>query len=433
MPKHKRPSYKAHKVSKEFNEDASLQKFKNIWYMKKEGDPQRANREIVAQEFFRLIIASQPKTRLATTGTRDGTYILSKEVEGYQPLATMDKADFQQGITSGRYHGFGQVLVCSMVMKEKDLSVYNLGKDKNNNIIKIDGGGCLTELSASAKSSSFTSTDIDRLPYPNDYATNWLDLVNQGINSPVSEFVTPDLATNKLFREDVNIGIMRILSIPSELIKTFVTSIVNNRMEAMKITEEILAQIAQLEMAALNNTHFKSFMQTPVAQTSFEEHVKHLQSFKLPTKEFMLPMETIDESKLDEITEEETEDEVELESSNKTDKFFAISEEEEDEEEEDVFEKALAVKDKKIDISQPQEDSMRANFKQLQEKSSISKSEKVSNTASQSVLTGSMIAANLRGLYKSSNTKPSMLKSLETIREDIVDKTISFHNTTPRI
>ena len=69
-------------------------------------------RELLCQNFFRLIIPHQPDTRLCLRKTyfKPEYYILSEEVQGFRPLPAQERAS----PVYGDYSGLGQALVVAL-------------------------------------------------------------------------------------------------------------------------------------------------------------------------------------------------------------------------------------------------------------------------------------------------------------------------------
>lgn len=108
----------------------------------------------------------------------------------------------------------GQVLVVAMFLQETDLKNGNIGLDDQSRVAKIDGDWCFSEGRIKNKY-GLTPSAIASLPYPKDFhAFNWLDLVKEGIASPTSEIVNPELRHPELrnapqFQAEVNQAIMK--------------------------------------------------------------------------------------------------------------------------------------------------------------------------------------------------------------------------------
>lgn len=71
------------------------------WIKKEIRKPNLAKSEILAQEFFRLIIPHQVETRLFENTALGTHYILSEEVPGYKKLPRNEGANFSNGVYTG--------------------------------------------------------------------------------------------------------------------------------------------------------------------------------------------------------------------------------------------------------------------------------------------------------------------------------------------
>ena len=137
-------------------------------YIRKEAsDFKMAQRELLAQEFFRLIIPEQPETRLLID-IKDGVeeyYLLSEEIKDWQELPL----DSRQSFADGTFTGLGQVLLTAVFLQETDLKNGNIGlgpqrDDGSWPVRKIDGDWCFSEMRAPSRSYAFDTKTIQRLP-----------------------------------------------------------------------------------------------------------------------------------------------------------------------------------------------------------------------------------------------------------------------------
>lgn len=139
----------------------------------KTSDMKGAEREVLAQEFRRLIMPAQPETRIfmrplnqytleplryssGGSGLRqasqrrppDSTFfphILSAESADFKSLPRNEQERFSR-TGDGEIRGLGQVLVSAMMLGDTDVKISgNIGINDQNQVINIDGGWCLTE------------------------------------------------------------------------------------------------------------------------------------------------------------------------------------------------------------------------------------------------------------------------------------------------
>ncbi len=200
-------------------------KEKRCWYKKETPDPHIARTELLAQEFFRLIIPHQPETRLALNAATGNYSLLSEAVPGFHRLPSGKKLNF----SNGNYKGLGQALLCAVFLQETDLKNGNIGVDNQNRIIKIDGDWCFSEarshaLGLPAHRHPITPEVIAALPYRLDSNTyNWLDLIKMGLAKPDSAIINPsDLSGSPQFRAEINEAMHKICLLPNSVIDKFV-------------------------------------------------------------------------------------------------------------------------------------------------------------------------------------------------------------------
>ena len=75
----------AKKRQSEKSKEELQQKYKNVWYLKDVESTSIAIHEVMASEFFRLLIPTHPKCRLVKNNVGHA-YILSKHVPGFIPF-----------------------------------------------------------------------------------------------------------------------------------------------------------------------------------------------------------------------------------------------------------------------------------------------------------------------------------------------------------
>lgn len=199
------------------------------WFAKMATDPEIARHELIAQEFFRLIIPHQPETRIAKDEALETYYVYSQEVQGYRTLPLQEKH-----FVDGTITGFGQAILVSAFLQEVDLKNGNIGVDENNRVIKIDGDQCLASVLGVKEKFDLTPRVIAELPYPHDfYATNWLDLIQYRrdrkgqddlFRSDIVPWESDSMKNNNLFRAEVNQAMLKICLLPDEYIEKFISS-----------------------------------------------------------------------------------------------------------------------------------------------------------------------------------------------------------------
>src|SRR5580704_14181264 len=108
-----------------------------IWYIKEMFSLPEAQIELLAQEFLRLIIPNQPKTRIAVRPAFNINtyYILSEEVTGYRFLPENEQNKFMDGT----YRGLGQICLLAAFLHQIDLKNSNICLNDKKQVIGIDG------------------------------------------------------------------------------------------------------------------------------------------------------------------------------------------------------------------------------------------------------------------------------------------------------
>jgi len=252
------------------------------WVCKEIADPALARLELLAQEFFRLIISHQPETRLARDPVLNTYYILSEEVEGYKPLPYDEPSNFLNGTNTG----LGQAMLVSMFLEEIDLKNGNIGLDAQNQVIKIDGDRCFACRRDKYKDNDFKLThfSIGFLPYASGfYAYNWLDLVQEGTSMPDSRIVCPSLSRSEQFRAEVNQAIFKICCLPEHFIECFVDSyIIAGGQEFIDLLKSRRNNLLQ---GALENKSFLEYLNTNKCHDDLQAITQQMKDFSVRQQE----------------------------------------------------------------------------------------------------------------------------------------------------
>ncbi|AMP89705.1 SidE phosphodiesterase domain-containing protein [Legionella pneumophila] len=268
-----------------------------IWIAKRCTDPMIARHELLAQEFFRLIIPHQPETLLAKDEPHNTYYVYSKEAEGYHALPEGEVSSFDNGTITG----FGQAILVSVFLQEVDLKNGNIGVDKDNRVIKIDGDQCLASILGLNKRYDITPKVIAELPSPHDfYATNWLDMIRKGV--PTTSYVYMGqihsglvgftLTNSKSFRAEVNQAMLKICLLPDEYIEKFVSAYIpeGHKPDRSVYIDLITSRRKLLRLSAVQNESFRNYLSGPEAQEDAKRFMDHIRAFQAGG-EFILPDE----------------------------------------------------------------------------------------------------------------------------------------------
>lgn len=266
------------------------------WICKTNADYDETLREILAQEFFRVVIPHQPETRMAYRGknsTGKEIYsILSEEVEGYRSLPKNQSVKFE----NGTYTGLGQVLVCALFLQEIDLKNGNVGLNKEGQVIKIDGDWSFSGLVEYYKDCEYkiTPQSIELLPYPVDYYVfNWLDLIQENVKQSKSQIINPTaLSSAPLFRLEVNQALLKICLIPDCFIESFVNAVTPTGAE--RFVTLIKNRRDELKQSALQNDSFNEYLKLPQAAMDADNLFTHLSLFNINSQQVIALEQSLD-------------------------------------------------------------------------------------------------------------------------------------------
>jgi hypothetical protein len=249
-----------------------------IWFRKQMENEKIARLEVLAQEFFRLLIPGQPETRLAWNEDNNIFYVLSESIPRVRSLPKNQAQKF----TRGDYKGLGLIVVIAIFLQEIDLRNSNLCL-KDNKIVKIDGDWCFAALrdpaSWAAKPREITPELIDALPYPIGISTyHWIGLVRKGLAQIDSEYINPDeLSNTPYFRAEINQAILKILLTPKEYLQPFIEMFVPEEVELF--LNFMLERQQQLKKSALQNESFQEYLQTKQALVDAKQLLQQIKEF----------------------------------------------------------------------------------------------------------------------------------------------------------
>lgn len=287
-------SKKSHEVEKTLkqNKDPDSTKVQtDIWFKKQvktrtnekdqldENDV--AQREVYAQELFRVFLPHYPKTRLSLDANGK-MFVVSKGVKGYKCFSDITKTELANHLESGQYTGLGSILPLVLLANERDFKLGNMGVDTNNRIIKIDGDWCFASKRDNTRNFDITDAIIDNLPSPGTYqAYNWLDFY-QGGKLNQKPVLTKNMDMDKL-HEEINESLLKILLMPESLL----TELATHHMQSHLVddcVDIILERKTQIENALLTNESFLNFLKSEKAEKIKKEFIDDLSAFKMTGK-----------------------------------------------------------------------------------------------------------------------------------------------------
>lgn len=251
-----------------------------VWFSKEMEDPKTAYLEVLAQEFFRLIIPGQPETRIARDEKLNTYYILSEEVPGLTDLPVNQQAKFN----NGTYSGLGRIVLTAVFVHEVDLKNGNIGLNSNNEVIKIDGDWSFVSIrdpkKCTVEQSKITPELLANLPYiPNFYAYHWLDIKREEISNINSKMVSHSLTNQSHFRREINQAMFRILLLPDSYIEKFVDAYIPVGSNADRFIRFLKERREELQLSALQNESFKTYLKSSEARKDAQAHFEHLKAF----------------------------------------------------------------------------------------------------------------------------------------------------------
>lgn len=266
---------------------------KHLWFLKVTDED--ALYEVLAQEFFRLIIPNHPKTRFFKL--EDGSYLVaSKAVPGFETIQhiaqTRGPNFIYENIKSGKFKGLGMLLIVALFISENDLKAGNLGI-ANQHFVKIDGDECFVRYRKKEdekKDFVISEKDISILPrIMNFLANNWLDSRMTGMQNPGKPQVFNEELRTPEFLKEVNEGILSILVLPDALLEQFVRSYVEKLGEkCVKIFLSYFIEMKQnLREEALKNKEFVEYLSSNQPQRFITDYIDQLKKFKTSGKNYL--------------------------------------------------------------------------------------------------------------------------------------------------
>ncbi|GGI77301.1 hypothetical protein [Legionella impletisoli] len=250
-----------------------------VFVRKEMTSPRVARQEVLAQELFRLLLPTQPETRLAWHPINGTYYVLSEEIPNYR-LLPMTPHEF----TNGQYTGLGQILLGALFLQEIDLKNGNVGIS-GNQVIKIDGDWSFAFIRDPSfftyqPEQTITTSMIETLPYPKFYAFNWLDLIFENVAQSRSRIVDPAALCNaSSFRREVNQAILKILLLPESYLERLVDAFIPAG--GSRYLDFLKQRRNELKQSALQSLSFKAYLSSPQAANDAQMHWNYIKAFKV--------------------------------------------------------------------------------------------------------------------------------------------------------
>lgn len=183
--------------------------------------------EVMGLRYSRLGDLAQPPAYYSFDEEKQQHLVISVGVDGCKVFADIPYKVIHDNIVKGRYKSAGLKLFERLVMCDLDANTSNLVKDKNNNIINLDGGWYFGSRFRDFQS-SITEYDVKHFPMIKDYSPDsFLDhivtyktkrngkkkrqkIVGKG------EILSDAMIHNEQFQREYFEGIMRSLVLPDE-------------------------------------------------------------------------------------------------------------------------------------------------------------------------------------------------------------------------
>ena len=255
------------------------------WICKEMPHASTARIELLAQEFFRMLIPQQPETRIAYNSYTGVHYIFSEEVAGFRELPPFEAYNF----TNYTYTGLGQVLVVAMLLQETDLKIGNIGLNDRGMVIKIDGDHCFSSIRKQDGLFNISSDTIANLPYAHDfYANNWLDFKREGKFFPRSSYVDEAVQRSQQFRTEVNQALLKICLLPDFFIECLVDAYI-------PAGGEIFADLLKnrrnlLRGCVLQDASFREYLTTPDSINSATNILLQMKTMIADGEQYIAPL-----------------------------------------------------------------------------------------------------------------------------------------------
>ena len=267
------------------------------WFVKFVGDKRiEALAEVLTQEIMRLILPQQPKTRRMINITREQKidyYILSKEIPEFDGKFFSSSSN-NEFVLDGSVSGLAATQVLALWLNEVDFKAGNVGINQHGQVIKIDGGLSFITLNPNFKylhdkDYRITSNDLEALPNLTHYpACNWLHHIQWNpakyIEKKEPTALDKRINQNVAFKNEVYQTILRIISLPDELIRFFTHNYIANTADVTRFSNFMIERKQQLEDAANKISGFKKYRLSNQGQNEIFIFLNNLRNFKTMEK-----------------------------------------------------------------------------------------------------------------------------------------------------
>ncbi|MDR3477412.1 MAG: hypothetical protein P4M14_05205 [Gammaproteobacteria bacterium] len=179
--------------------------------------------EVMGQRYVRMGDLNQPCSRYVFDEVENRHMVSSVEVPGFRAFAEIPKNEIRQNILSGKFKGAGRKFFWRWALDDYDFNLSNVGVDKDNNVIILDGGWYLGTRYANYPN-KITQKDFQEFPWLTDFKPDFfLDHIRKFKDKATKkkfrvigegEIICPEMTTNKQFRHDFFEGVLQFIIMP---------------------------------------------------------------------------------------------------------------------------------------------------------------------------------------------------------------------------
>jgi hypothetical protein len=232
-----------------------------------------AQKEVAAQEFFRLLMPHQPKTRWLVSSKNPSVIMLISE-----KMHDFSKYELNNQIFYARADLAGITLI-SLFLNENDLKNGNVGLS-NGRMIKIDSGQCFAQLMGYTEYAEITASDLRILPDVEHYTpSNWLWFLGNDERYNEDD-ISLELHDDPQFKSSLYKTILQIILLSDEFINDFLSCYITNSEYIAQYKKIMISRRDQLRKEALSMQRFMTYMNSASSEQDFSAYITQLRNFK---------------------------------------------------------------------------------------------------------------------------------------------------------
>jgi len=302
-----------------------------LWFLKQNYNHLRSLKDVIAQEFIRLIIPANPKTRFVCESystpepnyivdpkkipgviNYESYYVMSKAVPGFISLRQFSQAEIVLHIKSGKWHGMGEIILLSFFLDDNDVRLDNVCVNNEGRILRIDGDCALDMLEVGyrfshhlhkeilyfltlaplEKIAAIHAADIQQLPRRSNNERWLLDnKFKRDAEGNISKeaYLGEQLASISVIQTEMDKAILKLLLLPKSLVSRFLKYYVP--VEELKLIDKVFdIRLTTLASAVASRTSFFAYVASESAKNDMENFILQLQAFK-PYSDYKLLQE----------------------------------------------------------------------------------------------------------------------------------------------